>query len=77
MDQREFLLEQLTGVNSSKLNYYVELKQRSQELLMQNSRLELLNQLARDINIDMSFSDIIGRAYGKLPQTLPCSYNFV
>ena len=71
MDQREFLLEQLTGVHSSKLNYYVELKKRSQELLKQNSRLELLNQLARDINIDMSIEDILDRVFAMLPQALP------
>lgn len=71
MDDKEGLLEQLTGVNSSKLNYYVELKQRSQELLKQNSRLELLNQLARDINIDMSIEDILDRVFAMLPEALP------
>lgn len=74
MENREKLLEQLTGVDSSKLNYYVELKKRSQEVLKQNSRLEILHQLARDINIDMSTPDIIERAFSKLPQTLPCDF---
>lgn len=74
MDEREKLLEQLTGVDSSKLNYYVELKKRNQEVLKQNSRLEILQQLARDINIDMSITDIIERAFAKLPQTLPCNF---
>jgi two-component system, NtrC family, sensor kinase len=74
MADREKLLEQLTGVDSSKLNYYVELKKRSQELLKQNSRLEVLHQLARDINIDMSIDDIIERTFSKLPQTLPCDF---
>jgi len=74
MDQREFLLEQLTGVNSSKLNYYVELKQRSQELLKQNSRLEVLHQLARDINIDMSIEAILDRVFGMLPAALPADF---
>ena len=74
MDDREKLLEQLTGVDSSKLNYYVELKKRSQEVLKQNSRLEVLHQLARDINIDMSIADIVERAFSKLPQTLPCDF---
>ncbi len=73
-DAKEQLLEQLTGVNSSKLNYYVELKKRNEEILQQNSRLELLHQLARDINIDMSIPDIIERAFAKLPQTLPCDF---
>ena len=74
MDNREKLLEQLTGVDSSKLNYYVELKKRSQEVLTQNRRLEILHQLARDINIDMSIADIIERAFSKLPETLPCDF---
>lgn len=74
MDEREKLLEQLTGVDSSKLNYYVELKKRNQEVLKQNSRLEILQQLARDINIDMSIADIVERAFANLPQTLPCDF---
>nr|WP_281415423.1 ATP-binding protein [Pelotalea chapellei] len=56
------------------MNYYVELKKRNQEVLKQNKRLEILHQLARDINIDMSISDIIERAFAKLPQTLPCDF---
>ena len=74
MNNREKLLEQLTGVDSSKLNYYVELKKRNQEVLKQNSRLEILHQLAHDINIDMSVADIIERAFTQLPQTLPCDF---
>ena len=74
VNNREKLLEQLTGVDSSKLNYYVELKKRNQDVLKQNSRLEILHQLARDINIDMSITDIIERAFSKLPQTLPCDF---
>jgi len=74
MDEKEYLLEQLTGVNSSKLNYYVELKQRSQELLKQNKRLEVLHQLTRDINIDMSIGDILERVFGMLPEALPAEF---
>jgi len=74
VNNQEKLLQQLTGVDSSKLNYYVELKKRNAEVLQQNRRLGILHQLARDINIDMSISDIIGRAFTKLPQTLPCDF---
>ncbi|MDA8414812.1 MAG: ATP-binding protein [Desulfobacteraceae bacterium] len=74
MENKEKLLQQLTGVDSSKLNYYVELKKRNQEVLKQNGRLEILHQLARDINIDMSTPDIIERAFTKLPQTLSCDF---
>ena len=35
------LIEILTGVNSSKLNYYIELKKRNKEIVKQNSRLRL------------------------------------
>lgn len=74
MDNRKKLIEQLTGVDSSKLNYYVELKKRNEEVLKQNSRLEILHQLTRDINIDMSIEDIIERAFRKLPEALPCDF---
>lgn len=74
VDNREKLLEQLTGVNSSKLNYYVELKKTTEEALKQNSRLEILHQLTRDINIDMSMQDMLDRAFSKLPRALPCSF---
>ncbi|WP_221252502.1 GAF domain-containing sensor histidine kinase [Desulfuromonas versatilis] len=74
MNDKEKLLEQLTGVDSSKLNYYVELKKRTEEVLKQNSRLEILHQLTHDINIDMSIQDILERAFTKLPQALPCDF---
>lgn len=68
------LIENLTGVNSSKLNYYVELKKRNEEIIKQNNRLEIIHQLIRDINIDMSIEDIIERVYGKLPLAVPCDF---
>ena len=74
MKKQGKLLEQLTGVHSSKLNYYVELKKRNQDVLAQNSRLEILQQLTRDINIDMSIGDITERAFRKLPEALPCDF---
>ena len=74
MNNRERLLEQLTGVNSSKLNYYVELKKTTEEALKQNRRLEILHQLTRDINIDMSMQDMLDRTFSKLPQALPCTF---
>jgi two-component system, NtrC family, sensor kinase len=74
LDNRDKLLEQLTGVDSSKLNYYVELKKRNEEVLKQNRRLEILHQLIRDINIDMSHEQILERAFRKLPAVLPCDF---
>lgn len=68
------LIENLTGVNSSKLNYYVELKKRNEEIIKQNNRLEIINQLVRDINIDMTVKDIVKRVYSKLALAIPCDF---
>jgi two-component system NtrC family sensor kinase len=74
MLDKKSLIENLTGVNSSKLNYYVELKKRNAEILKQNSRLEILHQLSRDINLEMSTEDMIERAYRQLHHALPCDF---
>jgi two-component system, NtrC family, sensor kinase len=74
MLDKKTLIEDLTGVNSSKLNYYVELKKRNAEILKQNNRLEILHQLSRDIHLDMSTADMIERAYRQLHQALPCDF---
>jgi two-component system NtrC family sensor kinase len=74
MFDKKTLIENLTGVNSSKLNYYVELKKRNAEILKQNSRLEILHQLSRDINLEMSTEDMIERAYRQLHHALPCDF---
>ncbi len=73
-NEKEKLIENLTGVNSSKLNYYIELKKRNKEIVKQNNRLEIIYQLVRDINIDMSIEDIIKRVFGKLPLAVPCDF---
>lgn len=68
------LIENLTGVNSSKLNYYLEAKKRSEEVVKQNHRLEIIYQIVQDINIDMSLEDIISRVYERLPQAIHCDF---
>lgn len=73
-NEKSRLIENLTGVNSSKLNYYIELKKRNEEIVKQNNRLEIIHQLVQDINIDMSIEDIIERVYGKLPLAVPCDF---
>lgn len=68
------LIENLTGVNSSKLNYYLELKKRNNEIIKQNNRLEIMHQIVRDINIDMSINDIVQRVYQKLTMVIGCDF---
>ena len=52
-EQKTQLIEKLTGVYSSKRNYYVELKEKVNELSKRNAQLEIINQLAHDINITL------------------------
>lgn len=73
-NSKQKLIENLTGVDSSKLNYYLELKQRNRQMEKQNSSLEILHQLVKDINIDMSLNDIIKRVYQKLPMVINCDF---
>lgn len=68
------IIQNLTGVNSSKLNYYLEVQRSNEQIKIQINRLEIIHQLIKDINIDMSISDIMERVYSKLPQALPCSF---
>jgi len=58
VNKKEKQLEQLTGVNSSKLNYYVELKKTTEKALKQNWRLEVLQEIISDFNIFMSIEYI-------------------
>ena len=74
IDDKTRLIENLTGVRSSKLNYYVELKKRNREIVIQNRRLEIIHQLSRDINIDMSLEMIVQRVYENLPLVIPCDF---
>ncbi|GAB6180317.1 hypothetical protein JCM14036_16360 [Desulfotomaculum defluvii] len=68
------VIQNLTGVNSSKLNYYLEVQRSNEQIKIQINRLEILHQLIKDINIDMSLADIVERVYNKLPQAVPCCF---
>jgi len=66
---KKMLIEKLTGIHSSKKSYYVELKKKIAEVSQRNTQLEIINQLAKSIGIDMSFQEIIENVIPKL-QTL-------
>jgi len=67
INEKRRIIENLTGINSSKINYYTEVKK-------QNNRLEIIHQIIKDINIDMSLGDIIERVYQKLPSVIHCEF---
>ncbi|HPU00863.1 MAG TPA: ATP-binding protein [Bacillota bacterium] len=60
------LIEKLTGIHSSKKSYYVELKKKIYETTRRNIQLEIINQLAKGIGIDMSFQEIIESVIPKM-----------
>lgn len=62
------LIERLTGIHSSKKSYYVELKKKILETARRNTELEVINELAKSINIEMSLEEIVERAEEKLRQ---------
>ncbi|HHW43773.1 MAG TPA: GAF domain-containing protein [Desulfotomaculum sp.] len=74
INDKTSVIENLTGVRSSKLNYYVELKKRNREIVIQNRRLEIIHQLVRDINIDMSLEMIVERVFENLPVVISCDF---
>lgn len=53
------LLNKLTGVRSTRLNHYVELRKTIEEMTKQNKRLEIINAIARSITVSMSYDEII------------------
>jgi len=66
VDNKRMLIEKLTGIHSSKKTYYVELKKRIEETAKRNTQLEIINQIAKGINIDMSFDQMMESVTDKL-----------
>jgi len=63
---KKALIEKLTGIHSSKKSYYVELKKKIYETTRRNIQLEIINQLAKGIGIEMSFQEIIENVIPKM-----------
>lgn len=63
---KKALIEKLTGIHSSKKSYYVQLKKKIYETTRRNIQLEIINQLAKGIGIEMSFQEIIESVIPKL-----------
>jgi len=68
------LIENLTGIHSSKLNYYVELKKKNRDILTQNRFLEIIYRIVHGIIVDMSLEEIVKTVYEQLPLVLPCDF---
>lgn len=71
MSDRLQMIERLVGVSSSKINYYTELKSTIDEMKKKNTQLEIINEVMRSFNIDMSMDDMLKNILEKLQQIFP------
>lgn len=60
------IIETLTGIRSSKKNYYVELQQKIEEVTLRNRQLEIINRVAKSFNVDLPIERIINCMVEKL-----------
>lgn len=71
LEDKQDMIALLTGVKSSKKNYYTELKQTVTQLRKKNMQLEIMNEIMKSIKIDMSLDDILKNMIHKLNVLVP------
>ncbi|KZM53763.1 MULTISPECIES: GAF domain-containing sensor histidine kinase [Aeribacillus] len=71
LKDREEMISKLTGVQSSKKSYYNELKIMVEELKKKNMQLEVINEVNRSFNIDMSIDEMLKNIFEKLKVFFP------
>lgn len=71
MNDRQQLISLLTGVQSSKKSYYTELKKMVIELKKKNMQLEIINDITKSFNIDMSMDEMLKNSIDKLKTIFP------
>ncbi|WMT19985.1 sensor histidine kinase [Parageobacillus toebii] len=68
---RQQMINLLTGVQSSKKSYYNELKKTVIELKKKNMQLEIINDVTKSFNIDMSIDEMLKNVLDKLQTIFP------
>lgn len=71
MKNREKMIELLTGVQASKRNYYTELKKTVYELQKKNIQLEIINEVMKSFNVEISIDDMLRNLLEKLHTIVP------
>ena len=59
MLERQIMIERLTGVQSSKRSYYTELKNTVAQLQKKNMQLEIIHEVMKNLNVEMSMDDML------------------
>ncbi|GCD84486.1 GAF domain-containing sensor histidine kinase [Parageobacillus thermoglucosidasius] len=68
---RQQMINLLTGVQSSKKSYYNELRKTVIALKKKNMQLEIINDVTKSFNIDMSIDEMLQNVFDKLQTILP------
>lgn len=66
IENKQNMIELLTGVKSSKQSYYMELKKTIRQLEKKNMQLEIINDVTKSFNINMSIDEMLGNVLEKL-----------
>lgn len=70
IDNRNGLIEKLTGIQSSRKSYYLDLKAKIAETEKKNTQLQIINQVAKSISVEMTFDEILENVFEKLRQVM-------
>lgn len=71
VEDRQQMINLLTGVQSSKKSYYNELKKTVIELKKKNMQLEIINDVTKSFNVDMSIDEMLKNVFDKLQTIFP------
>jgi two-component system NtrC family sensor kinase len=72
LEDKHEMIALLTGVKSSKKNYYTELKETVEQLKKKNMQLEIINEVMKSIKVDMPLDDVLKNMIDKLRTLTPC-----
>jgi two-component system, NtrC family, sensor kinase len=72
LEDKQEMIALLTGVKSSKKNYYTELKTTVEQLRKKNIQLEIINEVMKSMKIDMSLDEMLQNVLDKLKGLLHC-----
>ncbi|NJP36176.1 ATP-binding protein [Alkalicoccus luteus] len=71
MQNKQALIDSLTGVNSSKNNYYSELKQTVSALENKNTKLSMINNVTKGFHVAMPMEEMLEMVLQSLDQLYP------
>lgn len=71
MVQKQQMIDRLVGVESSKITYYTELKNTIREMKKKNIQLEIINDVMKSFNINMSMDVLLKNVLEKLKHIFP------